>query len=286
MIVLRLILVALLTCSGALFPPFPRPALAGQTYTVAVIPNHPPAELSTNWGPVIARLEKETGLIFKLKLYRTMDDFESDIEKGAADFLFAHPFQAVEAHKAKGYIPLIRGSKTIGGTLFVRKDSPYRTVKDLEGKAIAFVGSQNVCSIFVRHLLTTGNTQVTFTPRYTGTTSNVFKNVILGKAAAGASLDVEVERLPKELLDQIRILLETEKTPPHPLMANPRVPREVQHSVASAVLKIANDAEGAAMLRKVRLGNPVRAEYGKDYRFLEKVNIKGLKRQAGDPATE
>ncbi len=281
---LRVITFALFACCGALSIPVVPVVWAGQSYTVAVIPNLPPAELNANWGPLISRMEKETGLGFKLKLYRTMDDFESDFEQGGADFIFVHPFQAVEAHQSKGYIPLVRGSKAIGGSLFVRKDSPYRNVKDLEGKEIAFVGAQNVCSIFVRHLLTTGTARVSFTPRYTGTTSNVYKHVILGKAAAGASLDVEVERLPKEVLDQIRILLETEKTPPHPLMANPRVPKEVQHSVAAAVLKISGDPEGAAMLKKVRLGSPVLSEYARDYRGLEKVNIKGLKARTGNPA--
>jgi ABC-type nitrate/sulfonate/bicarbonate transport system substrate-binding protein len=38
----------------------------------------------------------------------------------------------------------VRGSTQLSGVIFVRRDSPIRTVRDLEGKEVAFVGAKNL----------------------------------------------------------------------------------------------------------------------------------------------
>ena len=74
-----------------------------------------------------------------------MADFERDIVSSEApDFIFTNPMQIVVAHKQQGYIPLVRGSKLVHAVVFVRRDSPARTVDDLSGKRIAFVGAKSL----------------------------------------------------------------------------------------------------------------------------------------------
>jgi phosphonate transport system substrate-binding protein len=117
---------------------------AEKTYVLAVVPSAPPVATHAAWIPFAEALSKETALDFTLKVYEKMSDFEADFERGAPDFIFASPTQTVLARKAQGYIPLVRSSKLLSGVLFVRRDSPYQTVKDLEGKEIAFVGQRNL----------------------------------------------------------------------------------------------------------------------------------------------
>ena len=116
----------------------------GNAYVLAVIPSAPPVVVHRAWTPFIERLARETGLSFKLKIFNEMTEFERDLERTPRDFIFASPTQIVIAHDAQGYIPLVRSSRNITGALFVRKDSPVQTVRDLQGKEIAFVGAKNV----------------------------------------------------------------------------------------------------------------------------------------------
>ncbi len=113
-------------------------------YVLAVIPAAPPIVTHTLWAPFVERLGRTTGIDFRLKVYEKMSDFEKDITSGTPDLLFANPLQAVVAHEAQGYLPLVRGRKPVSAELFVRKDSAIRTVDDLSGKQIALVGSKNL----------------------------------------------------------------------------------------------------------------------------------------------
>lgn len=116
-----------------------------KVYRIGVIPTWPPVVTHTDWSPFVARLINDTGLALRLKVYENMSDFEHDIlTPEAPDFIFANALQIVVAHREQGFLPLIRGGNAIQAELFVRKDSPTRTVDDLEGKKIAFVGEKNL----------------------------------------------------------------------------------------------------------------------------------------------
>lgn len=117
---------------------------AKSPYILSVVPQLPAVTMHTNWSPFVEMLKKETGEEFRIKVYDTMKEFEEDYTKGACDFLFANPVQAAAAHRAQGYIPLVRSGRKITGILFVRKDSNIYSLQDLRGKEVAFVGSKNL----------------------------------------------------------------------------------------------------------------------------------------------
>jgi len=254
------------------------PAFAGhgRVYTISVIPSAPPVALHRLWAPFVEHLTRETGLEFQLKMYEKMAEFERDIWGGAPDFIFSSPIQTVVARNANGYVPLVRGGKQIAVGLFVRTDSPYKTLNDLTGKSISFVGNKNLCSVFVQHLLGTQKDKLSFTKEYAGSTRNVIINVMLGKSAAGAVFIPELAAETADTRKQLRALAVTPEIAPHPFSAHPRVPRTVQAAVTKATLATAAAPEGAELLRTIRMANPVIAEYDRDYRALEEIDIKGL----------
>lgn len=254
------------------------PAAASQrnVYALAIIPSAPPVTMHTQWTPFVERLSRETGLDIRLKLYEKMAEFERDIWSGTPDFIFSSPIQLMVAHKSSGYVPFLRGSKPIAVGLFVRKDSPIRSIDDLTGKKISFVGNKNLCSVFVRHLLAEHGNKLSFTNEFAGSTRNVIINVLLGKSDAGAVFMPELERESAETREQLRAVLVTPEIAPHPLSAHPRVPRTVQHAVKKATLAIAATPDGAELLKTLRLRTPVPANYEKDYRALEEIDVKGL----------
>jgi phosphonate transport system substrate-binding protein len=157
--------------------------------------------------------------------------------------------------------------------LFVRNDSPIRTVDDLQSGDIAFNGSWNVCSILVQHVLHKEHPDLKFRQLYTGSMNNVVNHVLLGKAAAGSIIDAEFEAIAPETRRYLRPLLETQKIPPHPFSAHPRVPKAIRDRVAAALLDLRESEEGRALLLETRITNPVRADYERDYSQLEAIDL-------------
>jgi len=115
-----------------------------------------------------------------------------------------------------------------------------------------------------------------FEQEYAGSSGNVLKSVLLGKADAGATFVPELEKEPQEIRNQIRAVLDTPKISPHPLCAHPRVPRPAREAVKKAALAIAATPEGAELFKKLRMPSPVAADYERDYRSLEEIDVKWL----------
>jgi phosphonate transport system substrate-binding protein len=245
-------------------------------YSFAVLPGAPPTVMSKMWTPVIERLTEDTGIVFRLKFFDQMAEFEREIWSGAPDFIYASPIQTVVARQGARYIPLVRDSKMADIKLYVRQDSPIRSVDDLDKKQISFVGNKNICSVYMQHELRGYGKNLTFVQNYAGSTKNVILNVLMGKTDAGAVFASELEREPAESRAQLREVASTPKFAPHPLSAHPRVPAQIREAVKKAMLKLAATTDGEALLRPMRLDDLVEADYDKDYRALEKIDIKGM----------
>lgn len=251
-------------------------ATAQKTYTFAVVPGAPPVTMSKVWTPVIEQLKKDTGIELRLKLFDRMAEFERHIWTGESDFIFASPIQTVMAHQSQKYIPLVRDGKLVDISLFVRQDSPIQSIDDLMGKKISFVGNKNVCSVYIQHELMNYGKKLDFDKEYAGSSRNVILNVLFGKVDAGAVFSPEFARESEENRQQLRAVVTTTKFAPHPISAHPRVPQAVREAVRKALLKLATTPAGEEMLKPLRLDDLVQADYDKDYRDLEKIDVKGM----------
>jgi phosphonate transport system substrate-binding protein len=244
-----------------------------RVFTIGVVPQFTPVEIYERWGPLVKELENRTGLKFELKTYKSIPEFEKAFLKGEPDFVFMNPYHQVMAYKAQKYIPLVRDKTPLTGILVVRRDSPVKEVKDLDGKVIAFPAPNAfAASLYMRAILTE-KFKISFIPEYVKTHDNVYRHVILGKAQAGGGVNNTFLRQPEEVKRELRILYETPPTAPHPFSAHPRVPKEVRDKVKRAILDMANEPNMKALLDKVQMPNPVPADYARDYKPLEKLNL-------------
>jgi phosphonate transport system substrate-binding protein len=250
-----------------------------KTYTLAVIPNLPAVTLHKNWTPFVEQLSKDIGARIELKLYDKIGTFLGESEDGIPDFIYSAPNMFFLAYQKQKYVPLVRSSLMLTGQVFVRKDSPYKNLKDLQGKTIAFVGPKNVCSVITRHAMMTGAGTIDYTTAFSGSTVNVAKSVLLGKADAGASLDISIMNDVPEMKGEFRTLLETEKIASHPLAAHPRVPKAVREAMTRAILAMDKTDPGKKLLAAVKLKNPIGADYKRDYSLFADVDFDRLDKQ-------
>lgn len=264
-----------LACAAAwsAWPAWPQATPERNSYSLSVVPQFPASEIHRDWTPLLERLTKDTGITLSMTLSANIPRFEADLLEGHPDFAYMNPYHQVMAAKAQGYIPLVRSSKPLSGILVVRKDSPIASVRELDGKEVAFPAPNAFgASLWMRALLAERE-RITIKPVYVQTHSNVYRHVIRGKAAAGGGINSTLLQEQPEVQSDLRVLLDTPGAAPHPLSAHPRVPARVQQLVASALLSLTADAAGQALLKDVFGGAPVRADYARDYRPLEQFKL-------------
>jgi phosphonate transport system substrate-binding protein len=243
------------------------------SYSIAVVPQFRAEEIHRDWTPVLERLRAATGASFSLRIAADIPAFEESMLAGEPDFAYMNPYHQVMARKAQGYIPLVRDSKPLTGILVVRKDDPIKSVRELDGKEVAFPAPNAFgASLWIRALLAERE-KIRILPAYVKTHSNAFRYAATGKAAAAGGIGVTLVDEPEELRSTLRVLLETPGVAPHPLSAHPRVPEAVRRLVTETLLGMAQDAAGQAMLKDIQMPAPVRADYARDYQPLEKFGL-------------
>jgi phosphonate transport system substrate-binding protein len=245
-----------------------------KVFTLAVIPQMRVSETYEKWTPFLKKLSQELGIEITIKPYTSIQQFEVDLLKGVPDFAYMNPYEAVSAKDAQGYVPLVKDSTNLVGILVAHKGGSIRSVKDLNGKEIAFPAPNAfAASLYVRALLTEKE-KIHFKPRYVKTHSNVYNTVVVDKAvAAGGGVVKTLMKEPGEIRSQLTIIYETPSTASHPLSAHPRVPDVLRKKMVKAVLDLANDKTNKELFNNILMPEPVPADYQKDYLPLKKLGL-------------
>lgn len=263
----RTLALGLLLCASALADS------AKPSYSIAVVPQFPAAEIHRDWTPLVERLKKETGLALTLSIAPSIPQFEEAVLAGEADFAYLNPYHQVMAKRAQGYVPLLRDRKPLTGILVVRKDDPIKAVKELDGKEVAFPAPNAFgASLWMRALMAEQE-KIHIIPAYVKTHSNCYRYVATGKMVACGGVNHTLAEEPEEVRAILRVLMETPGVPSHPLAAHPRVPEAVRRAVGDALLGMAADSAGQALLAAIQMPQPVRADYARDYQPLEKFGL-------------
>jgi len=251
-------------------------------FSVYLIPRMAPTKLYRDWSPFLERLGKETGLCFEVHIPQDFSSFEYALHTGKADFAFLNPYQLVMVARSPGYVPLVRNREADGaGLLVVRKDSPIRDIHQLDGKHIAFPApNAYFASLLLRATL--ARERIRITADYVGSHSNVYRAVALGTVEAGGGANTSLMSEPAELQAQLRVLFTTPSYMSHPFAAHSRIPPQVREKFIAGFLKLADDAAGRDMLKAILIAQPVRADYSRDYRPVEKLRLERFVVTGGD----
>jgi len=245
-------------------------------FTVAVVPQYPKLVIHRNWMPLLNYLSEKTGITLQLQHYQNITQFGDDLNKGAIDFAYMNPYQAVMARKSQGYIPLVKdGAKKLQGIIVVQQDSPIQSINELNGQHVAFPSPNAfAASLFTQALLAEQGIKVI--PEYVTTHANVYRHVILKKVAAGSGVHRTLNRESDSVKKQLRIIFETPGSAPHPLGVHPRVAKEIQQAISAAIIELAKDADNHHLLDAVQIPKPELANYERDYMPLEKLKFEEI----------
>lgn len=241
--------------------------------TIGIVPQFEIRHTRKIWNPIIAELEKATGYKIKLIGSPTIPDFEREFMAGRFDLAYMNPYHILLAEKKQGYIPLVRDiSRQLHGILVVRRDSNIKSVKELNGKKIAFPAPNSLGASLLMRADLKNNFNIDFNPIYVKTHSSVYLNVVVKQTAAGGGVQKTLDHQRENVRGALRILHRTPNVAPHPLAAHPRVPAKVRKKIISALLKLANNPTGKSLLKKIPIKKIGRASI-KDYYPLKKFNL-------------
>jgi phosphonate transport system substrate-binding protein len=240
--------------------------------TVGVVPQFSASEIARNWLPFLTELSAASDTVLELKAFPSIPQFEKAFLAGETDLVFMNPYHAVMAHKAQGYVPLVRGSQMLQGILVVNRASKINKIQQLANESVAFPSPNAFgASLYMRALLQTEGVPVA--PVYVSTHSNAYRQVATGQVVAAGGIRSTFERESPELRNQLRVMFETPPAAAHPLAAHPRVKAPTQQALAQAIIHMQQTEVGQALLKGVGLAQPVAAQYKQDYAPLERYGL-------------
>lgn len=240
--------------------------------TFEVVPQFPPSQIFSTWGPLLDKVGKKSGLCFELIVPKDIPEFESDFSNGRADFIYANPYHFLIASKKQKYSPLLAESKVLLSGLIVEKASnPQTTPQSLNGKKVAFPAPNSFgASLLIKGEL--AKKGIVIQPIYVKTHSNVYRSVIAGDAAAGGGLRSTLELEPKEIQDQLKVIYTTQKFTPHPIATKPTITSNIRNAFLKSFMSCADDEACKKDLEAVGIEHPKKVTAA-DYKNVEALNL-------------
>ena len=245
----------------------------GAVITVGVVPQFEPRKLAGVWLPILDELSARTGLSFHLQGSKDIPEFEAKLANGEFDLAYMNPYHLLVANRENGYAPLVRdGGRSLYGILVVAKTAPYQDVKELDGAEIAFPAPNALGASLLMRAQLDRDVGIKIRPKYVQTHSSVYLNVALGQTPAGGGVMGTFNQQSEDVRDSLRVLYVTRDMPPHPLAAHPRVSSDVRAKVTAALLDMAADEGGQALLAKVPFKQLIATTYG-EYAFMADMGL-------------
>jgi len=242
-------------------------------YSIGIVPQFEIRHLRKIWNPILTEIKKNTGIELKLVGSPTIPDFEKEFNRGHFDFAYMNPYHMLLAQRSQSYIPLIRDTgRKLHGILVVRKDSDIKSIKDLEGKKIAFPAPNALGASLLMRANLRNDYKIKFNPVYVKTHSSVYLNVIVKQADAGGGVQKTLKQQKINISSALKVLHKTPSVAPHPLAVHPRVPVEVREKVTQTLLEMGKNPIGQALLAKIPI-KKIGVASMSDYTALEKFKL-------------
>lgn len=129
------------------------PVQAMAEIVLGVFPRRPVATTHKAFKPLADHLSKELGEPVKLVVPKNFKAFWKGVQEKQFDLVHYNQYHYLLSHKKQGYKVIVANeemkSKTISGSLSVRKDSGIKSVADLKGKTILFGGGKKAMGSYI-----------------------------------------------------------------------------------------------------------------------------------------
>ena len=237
-------------------------AAAATRLRFGVVPQMPPAELARAWTPFIEFVGERVGLDLRFATAPDIPTFEARLADGQYDIAYMNPYHYTVFHQRPGYRAFAaEAGRRLRGILVVREDSPLAELGALGGRTLAFPAPASFAAT-VLPLAELSRRGVPVTPRYVNSHASVYLTVAAGLYPAGGGVQGTFDQAPDDIRAQLRVLWTSAPTSPHAFAAHPRVGSAVVMRVRQAMVAMADDEAGRALLKGIGFKGVAAAEDG------------------------
>ena len=249
----------------------PVSALA-ETLSFGIPPQQSPVEVVKRWTPILQYLEKKAGVTLELKTAKDIPTYQQNIMDGAYDIAFVNPNTYVAANKLRGYQAFVheRDGKSYG-IIVARKNGPITQVAELHERTMAFPSNFAVMATILP-LKQLEEQKIPVRIQYVVSMDSVYRSVAKGLFLAGGGESRTFGSLDPEIRDQLVVLWRSEELPPFPFFAHPRVSAATVSRLQNAMINMAQDPEGQALLKVVNIKGLEKSSDA-DYNGVRKLNL-------------
>lgn len=250
---------------------FSSASYAAKEYSFGIVPQSNGSKLSKLWSPILQYLEKNSDINLRFSTARNIKTFEKRIGSGKYDIVYMNPYHYTVSHKSQGYTAFAKAKKKrLKGILVVLKDSPYRTINDLDNSELAFPSNAFAANLVPRAVLSKANLDIT--EKFVSSHDSVYRNIARGRYPAGGGVLRTFKNTSPEYSDKLRVLWKSEGYTPHAFAAHPRVPQAIVEKLQKALLQMENDPQGKVLLKNIRLKG-IEKGVDKEWNDVRALNI-------------
>ena len=230
---------------------FALPAWGQQTLTFAIVPQQSATQLAEAWTPVLAWLSDSSGLQLQFVTAPDVPSFEQRLLAGGYDIAYMNPYHYTLFSANPGYRALARAKgDRIKGIVVVQKDSPIKSLNDLNGKTLAFpTPAAFAASLLVQSELR--GRGLAFTPKIVNSHNSVYRSVAKGLFPAGGGIPRTLELLDEGVRSNLRVLWETREFTPHAIASRPGLDAAVLARLWKAMRDMGADPRGQELLKVI-----------------------------------
>lgn len=251
---------------------FPTITQAAQEYSFGIVPQTNGSKLSKLWSPILQYLEENSEIDLRFATARNISTFEKRVESGKYDIVYMNPYHYTQFHDKQGYNAFAKAKKKrLKGIMVVLKDSPYRTLNDLNNSELAFPSNAFAANLVPRAVLSKNN--LDFKSKYVSSHDSVYRNIARGRYPAGGGVMRTFRNTAPEYRNKLRILWKSDGYTPHAFAAHPRVPKATVEKLQKALLNMEQDPQGKALLKNIRLKG-IEVGVDREWDDVRALNIK------------
>ncbi len=237
----------------------------------AIVPQQSPRELAKRWGPIIQYISEKSGVPLQFQTAKDLATYQHEMQSGQYDIAFINAYYYVAFSKVAGYKVFAQEKDAqFVGIMVVRKDSPYKSIEDLEGKLLAFPGPTAVTSLQAYTYMK--EKKINFDISYVISMDSVYRSVAKGLFPAGQGEMRTFGSMDAEVRDQLRILWSADPMPSFTFSAHPRVPQASLQKIQKAMLEMADDPKGRELLKAINMKG-IAAAHDSEYEAVRKLKL-------------
>ena len=200
------------------------------------------------WNPILSYVSARSGVPLELHIGRTANETTDRVVSGQLDFAYTNHLFTPKRDRLGWRVLARQDSPGIRGQVVVLDSSPIKSLRDLEGKQVAFANPYGVTGYYVpMDLLVRAGVKVVSV--FSGNQEASMGQLESGQvAAAGVNHQVMADFARRRQLEY-RVLAESEPYFDLAVMASPRVSAADGEKVRQAFINMTRDPEGSSVLQ-------------------------------------